>query len=59
MQKTLIGDGVTASFTLLKLFMPGEMAERLIVMVLKTIVEKSTGGSNPSLSALMIFLALK
>lgn len=32
-------------------FAAGEMAERSIAAVLKTVVGKTTGGSNPSLSA--------
>ncbi len=32
-------------------FCPGEMAERSIAAVLKTVVGNTTGGSNPSFSA--------
>ena len=32
-------------------FAPGEMAERSIAAVLKTVEVKASGGSNPSLSA--------
>ena len=45
---------ISEKFWLLKknyTFVPGEMAERSNAAVLKTVVPKGTGGSNPSFSA--------
>ena len=39
-------------------FAPGEMAERSIAAVLKTVEVKASGGSNPSLSAFRVYILL-
>jgi hypothetical protein len=46
--RALNADSVDAIHTNL-----GELAERLKAAVLKTVEEKSSGGSNPSLSAII------
>ncbi len=43
-----------AAVSLLQLFTHGEMAERSIAAVLKTVEPKGSGGSNPSLSAIFL-----
>jgi hypothetical protein len=40
-----------ARFEIVCIFAPGEMAERSIAAVLKTVDLQGSGGSNPSLSA--------